>query len=91
MEVPDADNDAEIYSYAYLEKTLPFRAAFDRLRKPLRFPKGDNAVPVAAFGTKSFTMECRHDKILETGTNGSFSLVTPRGESEMKSSRTGAR
>ncbi len=65
MEVPDAEDDTEIYAYAYLEKTLPFRAAFDRLEEPLRFPKGENADPVAAFGTKSFTMNCRRDEILE--------------------------
>jgi len=65
MEVPDAEEETLIYAYAYLEKTLPFRAAFDRLEEPLRFPKGDNAAPVAAFGTKSFTMNCRRDEILE--------------------------
>lgn len=65
MEVPDAEEETLIYAYAYLEKTLPFRAAFDRLEEPLNFPKGDNAAPVAAFGTESFTMNCRRDEILE--------------------------
>ncbi len=65
MEVPDAEDDTALYAYAYLEKTLPFRAAFDRLEEPLRFSWESNVATVAAFGIKKFTMTCQRDKFLQ--------------------------
>jgi hypothetical protein len=52
--VPDPPAETVIYAYAYLEKTLPFREAFDRLEKPLQFKSGDTETPVAAFGIEEF-------------------------------------
>ena len=55
MTVPDARTDTAIFVYAYLEKSLAFREAFDRLREPLKFRMGNRMARVAAFGIRAHT------------------------------------
>jgi hypothetical protein len=50
----DLPTGAMIVAYAYLQKTLPFRTAFDRFAEPLMFHGKTGVSPVGSFGIKAF-------------------------------------
>ena len=64
MEPGDPAADTLIYAYAYLAKTLSFRAAFDRLDDPMVLHVQNKQVPVAAFGVKGWMDTCERDHML---------------------------
>jgi prepilin-type processing-associated H-X9-DG protein len=51
---PESSLDDYILLYAYLQKSLPFAAPFDRLREPLVFHALNGDSRVASFGVKEF-------------------------------------
>ena len=59
----DLQNNAAV-AYAYLQKSLLFREAFDRLEEPLVFHAKSGPVGVACFGVRKFRVESRRDKVL---------------------------
>ena len=50
LHAPDHMEDQWAIAYAYLERTLSFREAFDRLKEPLVFQSKHGPVKVACFG-----------------------------------------
>jgi hypothetical protein len=51
-------------AYAYLEATLRFREAFDRLKEPLVFHSKHGPVKVACFGVRNFEEKSKRDEAL---------------------------
>jgi hypothetical protein len=65
MEAPEPPEDTVFYAYAYLEKALAFREAFDRLPEPLLFHSGGKEFPVAGFGFRDFEVSSERDVQIE--------------------------
>ena len=65
MEVPKPQKETVFYAYAYLEKALAFREAFDRLSAPLLFHSGDEESRVASFGFREFEVSSARDQQIE--------------------------
>jgi hypothetical protein len=51
IKIPDADPKS-VVAYAFLEKSLPFKEAFDRLSEPITFMHAAGSTQVAAFGIR---------------------------------------
>jgi hypothetical protein len=64
-EVPDARTDKGFYAYAYLQKALPFREAFDRLPEPVLFASSAGQAAVACFGFSDFSVRKPRDLALQ--------------------------
>jgi hypothetical protein len=65
MEAPEPLEDTAFYAYAYLEKALAFREAFDRLPEPLPFHSGGKEFPVAGFGFRDLEVSSERDEQIE--------------------------
>jgi hypothetical protein len=50
FQLPEGAGQQTAIAYAYLQRSLPFREAFNRLPDPLKFKSKDGEIPVAAFG-----------------------------------------
>jgi hypothetical protein len=64
LDVPDHVDDQWAIAYAYLERTLSFREAFDRLKEPLVFQSKQGPVKVACFGVRNFVERSDRDRAL---------------------------
>jgi hypothetical protein len=64
LHVPDHLEDQWAIAYAYLQRPLKFREAFDRLKEPLVFRSKDGPVRVACFGVRNLEVNSRRDQAL---------------------------
>ncbi len=53
--IPERSDPDALLAYAFLQRRLPFRHAFECLDEPVRFRAASGPVPVRAFGLSSYT------------------------------------